>query len=258
MNMLINIFGQKLYLRELLFLVCCYLLAEGIFSWLLIPNSSVYALYTRILSIAITGFTIFQFRYLDKTEKVFIAVFTALLLKLLFESLLIYQQIFKQFSIFTVIYPVVFTVFIKLLLRRYNVDLLGFIAKFYLFTYIVFMILFGRQFSFGLEMIEMKDYGPFSGDSRIIHARSIFMMIIPLLWYLNSYLLTRKISSLGWFVLCCVIILVHQHRSVWSCSFCNRSVFSIYIGQYKNCFFRMVEIAPGAGAFNFTYLFLCC
>jgi hypothetical protein len=227
MNKTLTIFGHKLYLVEILLVVGCYLFTEGVFSWLLIPSSGISAIYSKTISIVITAYTIFQFRYLDKTEKIFIGIFAALMVKLIFESLFTYQLIFKQFTIFTVIYPVVFTIFIKILLRRYDLDILGFIAKFYLFIYFIFMLVYGRGFSFGLQEVELQDYGPFSGDSRIIHARSILMMIIPLLWYLNRYLRTRKLGNLVWVVCCCIIILVHQHRSVWGSALFAMAIFFV-------------------------------
>jgi O-antigen ligase len=94
------------------------------------------------------------------------------------------------------------------------------------------MVIYGRGFGFGLEAVDMDDYGPFSGDSRIIHARSIFTMIIPFLWYLHKYITTKKRNYLIPFAFCFVVILLHQHRSVWS-STCV-SLFFYFIGTLIN------------------------
>jgi O-antigen ligase len=117
---------------------------------------------------------------------------------------------------FYVLFPVIYTVFIKYISRTFDLDLLEFIAKFYFFTYLVFMALYGRNFSFSLEGVGLEDLGPYSGDGRTIHANSILMMIIPLLWYLHNYITKKKVIFLFIFIVCCVVILIHQHRSVWS------------------------------------------
>lgn len=153
---------------------------------------------------------------LTTSEKIYIGLFTLILIRMVFESLNKYNTPFQQFTLFTVLFPVVYTIFIKYILRIYNLDILEFIAKFYIFTYLVIMVFYGRGFSFSLESVDMDDYGPFSGDSRIVHARSIFTMIIPLLYYMHRYIVTRKWICLATFLFCFVVILLHQHRSVWS------------------------------------------
>jgi hypothetical protein len=213
---MLRVFNYRFYLGEFAILLFTYLLSEGIFGWLIVPNSGIKQVYDKLLSLVIYGFLIYNFKKLQKDERIYIIVFSFLIIKLVFESLYLYGNYFNQFTLYTVIYPVVYVVFVKYVCRSLDFDLLEFLAKFYLFTYIVFMLIYGRGFSFSLEQVEMDDYGPFSGDSRIIHARSIFMMIIPLLWYLSKFIQTKKIVDLLVFFLCFSIILIHQHRSVWS------------------------------------------
>lgn len=78
------------------------------------------------------------------------------------------------------------------------------------------MAVYGRGFSFSLDSVVMVDYGPFSGDTRIIHARSIFMMIIPMLYYFHQYIQAGKLKFFLPFAFCFIVILIHQHRSVWA------------------------------------------
>ncbi len=80
------------------------------------------------------------------------------------------------------------------------------------------MAIYGRGFSFNLDELDMDDYGAFSGDGRIVHASSIFMIILPFLWYLNKFIKTKKAFNIIPIVFCFIVILVHQHRSVWSSS----------------------------------------
>ena len=216
MNYIVKIFNYQFYLKELLVIFFTYLLMENIFSWLLLPNSLILLAYEKGLSILIFGYVLYYFNNLETTEKIYIGLFTGVMLALVFESMLKYGSFFQQFTLFTILFPVVFTVFIKCVCRSLKLDFLEFIAKFYLIVYTAFMLIYGRGFSFSLEAVEMTDYGPFSGDSRIIHARSVLMMILPLLWYLNKFIDTNKIKHLFPVIFCVVVIVIHQHRSVWA------------------------------------------
>lgn len=222
---MLRVFNYRFYLSEFCILFFTYLFSEGVFSWLVVPNSQVKEMYDKVLSLFIYGFMLYSYKKLRKDEKIYIFLFTLLIIKLVFESLYLYGNFFKQFTLFTVIYPVVYVVFIKYICRSLDFDLLEFVAKFYLFAYIIFMVMYGRGFSFSLAMVDMEDYGPFSGDSRIIHARSILMLTIPYLWYLSRYLQTKKIINLLVFFFCFAIILIHQHRSVWSSTIFATLVF---------------------------------
>lgn len=218
MNRIIKIFGYQFYLKEFLVIFLSYLLMENVFSWLVLPNSVILIAFEKIMSLVIFGFVIYNFTNLKRNEKIYIGIFCLVMLRLVFESLFKYNNLFQQFTMFTVLFPVVFTIYIKCICRSLELDFLEFLAKFYLCIYIIMMIIYGRGFSFSLESVDMDDYGPFSGDSRIIHAQSIFMMIIPLLWYFSKFLEAHKLKPFLLFVFCVVVILIHQHRSVWASS----------------------------------------
>jgi O-antigen ligase len=222
-------------------LFCCYLFTEGIFSWIFIRNSLVIEGYQKLLGIFIYAFMLYRFQRLKRGERILLVLFSLVILRLVMESLLKYNVPFKQLTMFTVLFPVVFVLFVKYILRTMELDLLEFMAKFYLITYVVFMLLFGRGFSFSLDGVEMNDYGPFSGDSRIIHASHIFMMIIPLLWFLHRYMDNRKLKFLLPFLFCVVIILVHQHRSVWSSALV--AIFFYFFATIRNRFQKLSRIA---------------
>ena len=198
----IRIFKYRFPVLELMLLVFLYFFNEGIFSWLILPNSGIYENVTKGISILIYGYVLFSFPKLKRDEKIFIVLFTLLMIKLVFESLYLYGNFFDKFTIFTVIYPVVYVVFVKAMCRSLHFDILELVAKFYLITYLIFMAIYGHGFGFSLAQVDMEDYGPFSGDDRVIHARSILMIIIPYLWYLSSYIQKRKIVDLLLFLFC--------------------------------------------------------
>ncbi|MEO6916925.1 MAG: O-antigen ligase family protein [Chitinophagaceae bacterium] len=234
-----------------------FLLTENIFNWIIIGNSMVIEGYTKLLGLGIYAFMLFKYKELKKEERVYMVLFTLMMLRLVFESLFKFDSFFKQLTMFTVHFPVVYVIYIKYLLRWMDVDLLGFVAKFYMVTYFVFMLLFGRGFSFSLDAVDMVDYGPFAGDGRVIHATHVLMMIIPLLWYLHQFIVTNKKKYLWPFLICVIIILIHQHRSVWSSAML--ALFFYLIGAIRNKYLKagkIVSITIGAIALIFLMSFL--
>jgi len=225
MNYVIRISKYEFEVKEILVLFFAFFLMENTFSWLVMPISNIVLMYEKILSLVIFGFVLYKFNNLKFNEKIYIGLLSVVIVKMIFESMLDYGTIFQQLTLFTILFPVAFTIFVKYICREYNFDILELIAQFYILLYIFFMLIYGRTFSFSLEQVEMADYGPFSGDSRIIHARSIFMMIVPLLWYFNQFLKHGKITNLLLFLFCITVIVIHQHRSVWASSIFSMCVY---------------------------------
>ena len=148
---------------------------------------------------------------------------------------------------FYILFPVIFALFIKYVNRLYDFDLLEFLAKFYLYGYIVFMVIYGRGFSFSLAEIEMNDYGPFSGDGRILHSSKIYMLVIPFLWYLHNFISSNKSKFLIPLLFCFIVILIHQHRSVWSCCILSILIYLFLITrQNKNSISKIASFSMGS------------
>ncbi len=247
MNAVIKIFNHRFYLKEIIIVFICYLLMEEMFSWLVIPDSGIVQNYEKALSIGASVYMMYCFPSLKPAERVYMSVFGLLIIKLILESLNEYNTVFQQLSMFYVLFPVVYALFIKHLCRKFDLDLLEFIAKFYLLSYIIFMVWYGRGFSFSLAEIEMNDYGPFSGDGRILHSSKVYMMIIPFLWYMNKFINHKKWKDLLPLLFCLVVILIHQHRSVWSCAIlCALIYLWLIIRTNKKSFSRIWSLALSA------------
>lgn len=239
MKRVIRLWKYEFFLWEFLAIMFAFLAMEDIFNWLLMPVSVVILAYEKLMSIAIFGFVLYKFRHLTTMERVYVLLFTGVMVRLVGESLLTYGTPMQEFTMYTILFPVIFTIFIKGMCRSLKVDFLPFLAQFYLYLYIVFMVLYGRGFSFSLAEVTMDDYGPFSGDTRIIHARSIFMLIIPLLYYFNQFL-QRNYKALVPFSIALVAILIHQHRSVWASTMLAMAVF--LLASYRNKFVGAAKV----------------
>lgn len=244
MNYSIRIGSYEFELKEMLLLFFTFFLMENIFSWLVLPVSTIILMYEKLLSIALFAIVLYNFRKLTKSEQIYLGLMGVFMVRMIFESMINYGSVFQQLTLFTILFPVAYIVFMKWICRTYDLDILEVIAWFYLGLYIVFMAIYGRGFSFSLEQVQMDDYGPFSGDSRIIHARSIFMMIIPLLWFLNEFMSKGKTKALIPLIFCLVVIIIHQHRSVWA-----SSLFAL--GVYLLISFRNNQIPLSRGLKTF-------
>lgn len=211
----VKILNYRIYLVEFLILFVTYFFTENCLSWFLLQNAHFSGVAIKGMSILVFPFLLLVCRYLKKSEQVYLAIFTVWLLVLVFRSMIEFQKNFAHFEIYTLLYPVIYVIFLKLIFRWLNVDLLNYMVGFHLLLYLAFMATFGRQFSLSLEHIALNT-GPFSGDTRIIHAQSVLMLIIPYLWFLNNFILRHKTRDFLLFILCLAIIVIHQHRSVWS------------------------------------------
>lgn len=218
MNAVLKLFNHRFTVREFAILFVSYLLMEEMFSWLVMPDSSLVQSYEKGLSLAASGYMIYALPSLKTGERVLVIAFALLMTKLVFQSLNEFGTVFQQLTMFYVLFPVVYALFIKHICRKFDLDILEFLAKFYLISYVVFMAWYGRGFSFSLAEIEMNDYGPFSGDGRVLHSSKVYMLIIPLLWYLHKCIESFKAKFFFPLLICIVAIVIHQHRSVWSCS----------------------------------------
>lgn len=225
-------------MKQFFLLLFCYLLAEPVFAWIFVQASSVNNRYVKLLSLFLYLFMLLRYKSLRPVEKVCVAVFSLLMMKLALQSVFSYGSLFRHFELYTVLFPVIFVLFCKQLLMRLNIDLLALTANFYLLTYVVFMALFGQGFSLDLRAVSMTDYGPFSGDTRIVHAQSLYMLLLPFLWYLHRYVATEKAKYLLGFFFCFGVLVLHQHRSVWSSTIVATAAY----------FFMMLRSRPKAVA----------
>ncbi|MEJ7556674.1 MAG: O-antigen ligase family protein [Pedobacter sp.] len=245
MNYTIRLGSYEFEVKELLLLFFTFFLMENIFSWLVLPVSNIILMYEKLLSIALFAVIIYNFQKLKRSEQIYLGLMGVFMVRMVFESMINYGSIFQQLTLFTILFPVAYIVFVKWICRTYDFDILELIAYFYISLYIVFMLIYGRGFSFSLELVQMDDYGPFSGDSRIIHARSIFMMIVPLLWFLNEFISKGKRSALIPFIFCLTVIIMHQHRSVWASALFALGVY--FLVSFRN------NLIPGSRALR-TFL----
>jgi hypothetical protein len=168
-----------------------------------------------------------------------VAIFAILFLKMILESLIFYGSPLVYPSVLAVIFPFLYAYFAKNLFRRLNVDILEVLIVFIFIGYFVFMLFYGHDFDFSNTPME-QDPGPFSGDSRVLHANSILLILLPFLFFLNKILSSQKTYfSIGGFVLSLIIIIIHQHRTVWVTTIFSTMLLLFMKGGNRKMFKRL-------------------
>src|SRR4051794_29904779 len=120
MNSVIRVFNYNFYVKEFLILFFSYLFMEPIFSWIFTPVSAIVQSHQKIVSFIIYGCMLYYLPRLAPKERVYIIIVTLLLIRLVFVSLFQYGTVFQQLTMFYVIFPVVYTVFVNYLCRTWE------------------------------------------------------------------------------------------------------------------------------------------
>lgn len=191
------------------------LLAIDTVSYLILRNEIFVVFYTKGLFLFSILYIIVKFNKLYKADRIAILIFSILLLKLIIESLMGYGSMLVYPSVAAVIFPFVYVYTIKTFIRNIEVDFVSLLSKTIIIFYFIFMIIYGKDFDFFVTPVHLEETGPFSGDTRVLHANSILLLVIPFLFFLNKLLKKVTLISIAGFFVTFLIILIHQHRTVW-------------------------------------------
>jgi hypothetical protein len=229
-------------------------------SYLLLQNDAGVALYQKMMLSAITVVSLIFFLKWKKTDRICFYVFMFFLVKLIIESLIKYRSLLAYPSVLAVISPFLYVYFIKNLFAKFNIDVFHTILVSIFVGYFIFMILNGNDFDFNNTPLVYDETGPYSGDTRILHANSILLLVLPFTYFLNKVVFGRKTSfAIGGFVISLIIILIHQHRTVWVTTIFSGLLLFFMKGKARNilrklflsvlCFFAvfilLILIIPG-------------
>jgi hypothetical protein len=110
MNYTIRLGSYEFEVKELLLLFLTFFLMENIFSWLVLPVSTIVLMYEKLLSIALFGVVLFNFRKLERSEQVYLGLMGVFMVRMIFESMINYGSIFQQLTLFTILFPVAYIV----------------------------------------------------------------------------------------------------------------------------------------------------
>lgn len=183
-------------------------------------------------------YSIINFQRMSPYMRVAFFLLTAYVFALVLES-------YFKYSTFMV-YP---HVFLKLFLLSYTFFIYTFYKKnpHLNFKHIVYFILIGFVLHLFIVHPQSLSISAFTSHERGAVATSVYMLMVPLMYFLGTYVYEGKLYNLfaTFFVL--GLIVFFQHRTVWICSTFAIAVFYLYI-KFKadkpiNLVGRMLPIA---------------
>jgi O-antigen ligase len=201
----------------LLFFILLFTLE--IVSYLFLVKYAYVTIYIKLLTAIMFIYSFISFYKWSKPDKIYFYIFLLFIVKLVIESIVNFGSLLAYPSVLAVIFPVLYILVIKNIFKNTAINILHVLCKTIILFYIIFMLFnigdFGFNITSNVFMENMDEIGPYSGDARILHARTIFLIMLPYLFYLSKSLKKPSISNLLILFFLILIILLHQHRTVW-------------------------------------------
>ncbi|MCF6169275.1 O-antigen ligase family protein [Lutibacter sp.] len=94
--------------------------------------------------------------------------------------------------------------------------------------------------------------GAFVSHVRLIPSESVFLLLLPALYFFNNYILEYKKLALLKFIILIFLIIYFQHRSVWTASFAAFAL-NLFILIRQNAL-NFKKVLPYILIFSFTFL----
>ena len=233
--------------KENAFLKFCIILFLILFtvemlSFLLLKSDLLTGLYIKLLFGITITFSLFMIKTWSGHDKIAAIIFFILLIKLIVESLLYYGKPLVHPSVLAVMSPFIYVYFIKYVSLKLKMDYFRYFNITVLLSYFVFMLLYGIDFSFSIAPVITEETGPFAGDSRILHSNSILLVIVPYLFYLNEYIKKKSLKNLFLFLVPLLIIVIHQHRTVWVSTILSTLLFFFIKSRSFSVILKLLSI----------------
>lgn len=225
------------------FLIAFFILILGTdtISYLVLGTDTLVASYQKILFSTVLFLSFILFFKWRKTDRICFLLFILLLAKLVIESVTVYHSPLVYPSVLAVMLPFLYVYFVKNLFRRLNIDILEILIVSIFLGYFAFMLFYGHDFDFTNTPL-VQDAGPFSGDARILHANSILLIVLPFLYFLNKMFSQKKTYfAIAGFAVSFIIIIIHQHRTVWLTAI-FASVMLLFLNGYNKKMLRKLLV----------------
>ncbi|NDK55856.1 O-antigen ligase family protein [Pontibacter fetidus] len=151
-------------------------------------------------------YSIFYFRRMSNYMKFAFALLTAYVFALVFESKYVYDSF--------MVYP---HVFLKVLLFYYIFSMYTFYKGHYhlKFVHLVYFILIFFWMNAILINPDALSISSFTHHERGIHSTSVYMMVLPLFYFMSNYFYKGGLYNLGMTFFVLLTIFFFQHRTVW-------------------------------------------
>jgi len=159
---------------------------------------------------------IYKYKEYDGKTKVWLVLSLFLFFSLVAQSLLNYGVPFVYPHVFAKILIAFYILAVLYFSRKNKFISVVMISKVILFFYFFDLFVLGwiKYFS-PVNLQNLPAIYGGAGDSRVFHASVIYLLIIPLLSFLNKYSIEKNVKYLFLFVFILSIILLQNHRTIW-------------------------------------------
>lgn len=166
----------------------------------------------------------------------------------LFVLAMSFESYYKYNSFF--VYP---HVFLKILFFYFSFFVYTFYkGSYYIkFHHVVWFIMIGFWLNVLLVNPHTLSVSSFTNNERGVHSTSVYMMVIPFLYFLNNYFFRGKMTHLFWAFFVFITIFFFQHRTVWISTAIILAVYYLLI-RFKspvkiNYFSKLMPVAVVMG-----------
>lgn len=189
-------------------------------------------------------FTFYKVGSLRKYHLIFFLFTISYITYLIFESLYLYQSFFEFPHVFFKIINLTMICSFLLFYQKSNrIDVK------LIMNIIFYGILIKILINPGIVSL-----GAFVSHIRLVPSESVFLLLLPALYFFNKYILEFEKLSLLKFIILFFLIIYFQHRSVWTASFAAFALnFFILIRQNA---LNFKKVLPYVLIFSFLFLML--
>ena len=188
---------------------------------------------TNLLSLMVKGMAVISFVY---SALYFTRMSPVMRVAFVLTTLYVFAMVFESYYYYNtpMVYPHVFQ---KLFLFYFAFFVYTFYkGNFHLkFSHVVWFILGGFWLSVLVVHPDKLSLGAFTSHERGVHCSSVYMLVIPFIYFLSKYIFHGKFISLfaAFFIL--VSIVFFQHRTVWISTALVLAIYYLLI-RFKSAF----------------------
>ncbi|WP_299826463.1 O-antigen ligase family protein [uncultured Pontibacter sp.] len=187
------------------------MLMDAMFLELLSPKNEVtqgiiLAMMVKLTAVISMGYCVYNIRYMSSYMRF------AFILTLLFVVGMVFESFLKYNT--PLIYP---HVFLKVFLFFYTFFIYTYYRKneYLNLEHVIWFILIGFSLNVAIVNRESLSIAAFTSHDRGVYATSVYMIVIPFLYFMSKYLFKGGLFNMAMAFLVLFLIVFFQHRTVW-------------------------------------------
>ena len=187
------------------------MLMDAMFLEMLFPHNELMqgiflAMMVKFTAMLSMGYSLYNIKYMSSYMRV------AFILTLLFVMGMVFESMLKYST--PLIYP---HVFLKVFLFFYTFFIYTYYRKneYLNLEHVIWFILIGFSLNVAIANRDSLSIAAFTAHDRGVYATSVYMIVIPFLYFMSKYLFKGGLFNMAMAFLVLFLIIFFQHRTVW-------------------------------------------